>query len=181
MGTVVPVRRHEESWPKRRALYQLWLAEGDSFLLGAFRDNELVGYAMVHVADADPVWVTGERYTELMSLSVAPHERGHGVGTALLDDVEARLLAQGIDELVIGVDTPNTTARRFYEARGFKVGYHLMHGRLGAPGRPAAGRDVAERDVAEGDAAERDAAAPSPSERSDRQAGSPETAAHGDD
>ena len=36
--------------------------------------------------------------------------------------------------LVIGVDAVNGDALRFYERRGFRVGYHLLYGRLGAPG-----------------------------------------------
>jgi ribosomal protein S18 acetylase RimI-like enzyme len=174
-GSVVPIRAHEESWPKRRALYEAWLTEGESFVLGAFRDDRLVAYAMVRVSEPDAVWVTGTRYAELMSLSVAPAERGNGVGTALLDDVEARLLVQGIDELVIGVDAPNEGARRFYEGRGFRVGYHLMHGHLqtrrgsGQPAGTAQGTSTTIAETAPG------AATTAPSSMT------PETAGHGDD
>ena len=92
---------------------------------------------------------------ELTVLSVAPGERDRGVGTALFDAVEQALAVLGIDELVIGVDSVNDRARRFYERRGFTIGYHLMHTRL-----------AARSDGASGSAAAADE--------------SPETAAHGE-
>jgi ribosomal protein S18 acetylase RimI-like enzyme len=129
--SVVPIVAHDESWPRRRRAYEELLADGESFALGALRGAALVGYAMVHVAEPDPVWSTGRRYVELASLSVAPDERARGVGTALLDAVERELSARGIGDYVIGVDSVNDGARRFYERRGFRIGYHLMYGRIG--------------------------------------------------
>ena len=86
---------------------------------------------MVRIAPPDAVWFTGSHYAELLSLSVAPDERGNGVGGALLDAVEAGLAARGLDQYVIGVDTVNAGAQRFYERRGFRDGFHLMHGWVG--------------------------------------------------
>ena len=137
-GNVVPIVPHEQSWPRRRAEYAELLSEGDSFGLVAHRGDELIGYAVVRVDDGpDPVWATGARYVELTSISVAPEERGRGVGTRLLDEVERRLSRLGVGGLVIGVDAVNGDALRFYERRGFKVGYHLLYGRLHDPGGEA--------------------------------------------
>jgi len=142
MDSVVELVPHELSWPRRRAIYEELLADGASFALGAWRGDRLIGYAMVRVAPPDAVWSTGSHYAELLSLSVAPGERGSGVGSALLDAVEAGLTSRGIDQYVIGVDTVNTGAQRFYERRGFRDGFHLLHGWIGggagaAPGRPS--------------------------------------------
>ena len=137
LDSVVELVPHEQSWPRRLAVYEELLADGESFALGARRAGRLVGYAMVHVAPPDAVWSTGTRYAELTSLCVAVEERGGGLGTALLDAAEARLAAQGIDQYVIGVDTVNAGAQRFYERRGFRDGFHLMHGWVGG-GAPAA-------------------------------------------
>ena len=147
-GTVVTLVPHEQSWPRRRAIYEELFADGESFALGAWRGEQLVGYAMVHIAPPDAVWFTGARYAELTSLCLAPAERGDGLGTELLDAVEAGLLERGLDEYVIGVDTVNEGARRFYERRGFRDGFHLMHGWVGGA-RGEAHRDV--HDEARGD------------------------------
>jgi len=142
LGSVVELVPHERSWPRRRAIYEELLADGASFALGAWRGDRLIGYAMVRVAAPDAVWSTGSHYAELLSLSVAPGERGSGVGGDLLDAVEAGLTSRGIDQYVIGVDTVNAGAQRFYERRGFRDGFHLLHGWVGgAAGAAAAGRD----------------------------------------
>jgi len=132
LGSVVSLVPHEDSWRRRRAAYDELLGDDRSFALGAWRGERLIGYAMVHVADPDPVWATGSTFAELSTLSVTRAERGAGVGSALLDEVERELLARGIGEYVIGVDSVNDGARRFYERRGFRVGFHLLHGRIAA-------------------------------------------------
>ena len=88
-GSVVALVPHEQSWARRRVIYEELLADGESFALGAWRGERLVGYAVVHVAPPDAVWFTGSRYAELTSLCLAPAERGGGLGTALLDAAEA--------------------------------------------------------------------------------------------
>lgn len=128
---IVPIVAHDDSWPMRKAEYEELLSGGDSFGLVALKGDEPIGYAMVRVEEGpDAVWVTGERYVELTSLSVAPGDRNRGIGTRLLDEVERRLTALDVDGLVIGVDAVNEGALRFYKRRGFKVGYHLLYGRL---------------------------------------------------
>jgi ribosomal protein S18 acetylase RimI-like enzyme len=171
---VVPIVAHEESWPRRRRDYEELLADGESFAQGAWRDTTLVGYAMVHVAAPDPVWSTGNHYVELASLSVAPDERARGVGTALLEAVERELSARGIRGYVIGVDWVNDEARRFYERRGFRVGYHLMYGLIDKAGGAAARGAGAPR--------QRRAANADATGLAGRGQGreSPETAAHGE-
>ena len=173
LDSVVEIVPHEQSWPRRRAIYEELLADGASFALGARRDGRLIGYAMVHVGPPDAVWYTGGRYAELTSLCVAAEERGGGLGTTLLDAVEAGLAERGLDQYVIGVDTVNPGAQRFYERRGFRDGFHLMHGWVGGGGRPPAGCDAANAaGLASPDAAGAGA---------DGADESPETAMHGDD
>jgi len=156
LGSVVPVVPHSESWPRYRAQCEELLGDGESFGLGAFRGGELIGYATVRIAPPDPVWAMGPHYVELAALSVAPGERERGVGTALFDAVERVLATLGLKELVIGVDSVNERARRFYERRGFTIGYHLMHTRLrasaGAAASPAAAADESPETAAHGDA-----------------------------
>ena len=51
---------------------------------------------------------------------VAGHARGRGVGSALMDVVDARLAAAGVVDQVIGAIEPNRDAIRLYERRGFR-------------------------------------------------------------
>jgi len=170
MDSVVELVPHERSWPRRRAIYEALLDDGTSFALGAWRGELLIGYAMVRIAPPDAVWFTGSHYAELLSLSIAPDERGNGVGGALLDAVEAGLTARGLDQYVIGVDTVNAGAQRFYERRGFRDGFHLLHGWVGGPARPTApGRGS------------QTVGAASPEPGVDEVLETPETAMHGED
>jgi ribosomal protein S18 acetylase RimI-like enzyme len=130
-GSVVPIRPFEDSWRLERQHYVDLMADG-GFVFVARRAGAVIGYAMARVDDADPVWYTGAQYGELVTLSVLPEERGDGVGDALFAAVENELTRRGIDDMFIGVDCANTRALRFYERRGYKVGFHLMYG---SPGR----------------------------------------------
>ena len=62
----------------------------------------------------------GELYAELYSLSVARGSRGHGIGTMLLDFVDAELASRGIAALTVAVMVGNSDAQRLYERRGLQ-------------------------------------------------------------
>jgi ribosomal protein S18 acetylase RimI-like enzyme len=51
-------------------------------------------------------------------LAVLPQWRGQGVGSALLDAVEARLRELRVEDMVISVVTTNDDAMRLYRRRG---------------------------------------------------------------
>jgi ribosomal protein S18 acetylase RimI-like enzyme len=128
--TVAPPAAYQprhRSWEARRRAYAEWLAEPGSFVLLAERAGELVGYALVQVRPGpDDTWVTGDRIAELQTVSVAPSERGHGIGTQLLDRVDTELAAQGIGDLFIAALQGNDAAIRLYERRGLRpVMVHL--------------------------------------------------------
>jgi ribosomal protein S18 acetylase RimI-like enzyme len=64
------------------------------------------------------IWSSGlECY--LAELYVAPAKRGHGFGRALMDAALREARAEGADTMDIGVDEPDTAARRLYESLGF--------------------------------------------------------------
>lgn len=149
-GSEVAVRPHVESWPLCRAHFEEWLAEeAHSFVLVARSagGDGLVGFAMVRGDRGEEVWYTDDRFAELQALVVASGHRGRGVGTVLMDAVERELTGLGITDLYIGVDSVNTDALRFYERRGYTLGYHLLYGRPG--GGPRMDR-VRERAVRRG-------------------------------
>ena len=122
LGPYVDDRR---TWAERSALYADLLAKPDTFLLLAEREGTLAGYGLAHVMPAAQTWVadtwqTGERIGEIESLAVLPGYRGQGIGTRLLDGLEAELAATGVTDLVIGVLPGNTAAIRLYQRRGFR-------------------------------------------------------------
>ena len=102
------MRPFEQSWPIERKEMLETLA-GDAFALVARRDGDVAGYVFVAVEGPDPVWYTGDIHAELRHLSVADGARGNGVGTALLDAMDAELERRGVEDVEIGVDTATTT------------------------------------------------------------------------
>ena len=55
----------------------------------------------------------------LAELYVVPGRRGQGIGRALMDAVLDEARRRGADTMEIGVDEPDTAARRLYESLGF--------------------------------------------------------------
>ena len=140
---LVPMRSYEDSWPRRRAQYREWLTAPGGFVLVARRDDDLLGYAVVGIHEADETYATSERLAEIHTLAVLPGERGHGLGAALMDAAERRLLADGVSDVLVGTMHGNDAAQRFYERRGYTPFVHVNHRKLdAAPGEgrsPSAG------------------------------------------
>jgi ribosomal protein S18 acetylase RimI-like enzyme len=110
-----------DSWARRRAWYLEMLAGGEDVVLIAERAGRAVGYAFLHLHHGpDDTWPVGERWGEVVSLSVSLEERGAGVGTALLDAVDAELAARGVADLQVAVMAGNAAALRLYERRGLR-------------------------------------------------------------
>jgi len=122
------------SWRERRALYLDFLEKG-GFVFVAERDGELLGYAMVAIVPVTDTqmpdtWRTGERIAEIETLSVVPHARGAGIGSALLDRVDEELESAAIDDVLVGAFITNLDAIRLYERRGFRPAWMYLQ-RLG--------------------------------------------------
>lgn len=130
----IPIRTLEDSWRRRRRLYRQWLSEKDAFLLLAEKGNRLVGYALVHLHEADESWDTGGRFGVLESIAVASRLRGEGIGRALMAAVFTELRGLRVKVLDIGVLGSNDRARGFYESLGFRPWLTHYLGRL-PPGR----------------------------------------------
>jgi ribosomal protein S18 acetylase RimI-like enzyme len=116
---VLEARDPGESWALRRRRYADWLTCGDSFIVVAERGGRLVGYFMVAVAEGDESFATGERMAELSSLVVLHDERGEALGERLFQAGMRRLEELGVDDVISGVLTTNTFARRFHDRHGF--------------------------------------------------------------
>ncbi|HEY7935166.1 MAG TPA: GNAT family N-acetyltransferase [Solirubrobacteraceae bacterium] len=112
----------EQAWEKRRKIETQWLAtEPRSFVLAGKDADRYLGYAFVRIRSGAAFaasWTACDPLAELAILVVLPEARGQGVGSALLDAVEARLAQMGIEDMTIGVIARNTEAMRLYERRG---------------------------------------------------------------
>jgi ribosomal protein S18 acetylase RimI-like enzyme len=120
------------SWAARRAMYARFLgAPHGSFVLLAERGGALLAYAMVAISPVEDTWVddtwrTGPLLAEIETLSVTRAARGQGIGTALLDRIDAELAAAGIADVVIGAFAANTSALALYERRGFRPTWNYL-------------------------------------------------------
>jgi ribosomal protein S18 acetylase RimI-like enzyme len=131
-ATLPLVADDERSWRDRRALYVRWLELEQGFLALARSRDAVVGYAFVRIErGSDDTFPMGELYAELYSLSVAHGWRGHGIGTMLLDFVDAELASRGIDALTVAVMVGNSHAQRLYERRGLQPAEIVLY-RFGA-------------------------------------------------
>jgi ribosomal protein S18 acetylase RimI-like enzyme len=121
VAPTLPFVADELSWCRRRSLYMRWLELEQGFLALARNRAGVVGYAFVRLEQGfDDTFPLGERYAELYSLSVAAGSRGQGIGTLLLDFVDAELELRGIHDLIVAVMVGNSDAQRFYERRGLQ-------------------------------------------------------------
>jgi ribosomal protein S18 acetylase RimI-like enzyme len=127
---VRPFRAGGEAWERRRAHYASLFAAGRGHLLLAERDGRAIGYAMVSEIGSQATLQVGARMAELESLSVAPGERGAGVGTALMAATHELIRELGIDELMLYVMDGNERALRFYERYGMRPYLHVLVGAI---------------------------------------------------
>ena len=85
------------------------------------------GLAVLRFRDA--IWSSGlECY--LAELYVTPARRGRGLGRALMETALREARDRGADRMEIGVDEPDTAARRLYESLGFTNRTGGRHGPL---------------------------------------------------
>jgi ribosomal protein S18 acetylase RimI-like enzyme len=126
----------EHSWAARRGMYAGFLAAPHgSFLLLAepagADAGALLAYAMVAITPVEETWLddtwrTGPLIAEIETLSVAPEARGRGLGSALLDRIDAELDAAGVADVVVGAFAANERALRLYERRGFRPTWNYL-------------------------------------------------------
>jgi GNAT superfamily N-acetyltransferase len=122
-------REPSDAWRRRRAKYERWLEDPETFFVVAEREDRPVGYAFVTVGSGYAAWQTGDRIAELETLSVLPERRSEGVGARLLDAVWERLAEIGVDDLAITAAKTNVDSHRFYERQGFTQGFVVFYGK----------------------------------------------------
>ena len=87
-----------------------WQENGRCFWLVQWRDGELIanGQLLIYPHGA-----------ELANIAITPAWQGQGVGTAIIDALEAIARENGLVELEIGVDVKNGRALALYERLGY--------------------------------------------------------------
>jgi ribosomal protein S18 acetylase RimI-like enzyme len=128
----MPARTTADTWPRRRAHYEEWLARPGAFVLVASRAERRVGYAVVSLTGGYQGWASSDRIGEVHDIAVLPTEQGQGIGSALMDRVEHELEQAGVREYRLNVIAANTSAVHFYERRGMTLISHVMLGRIDA-------------------------------------------------
>ena len=88
---------------------------------------QLVAYDVTHgdivgFCDAGPARRGAAMAGEIYALYLVQHAKRHGLGTEMFDHVASWLRAQGTPSMIIWVLETNHHARRFYEARGGRIG-----------------------------------------------------------
>jgi ribosomal protein S18 acetylase RimI-like enzyme len=115
-------RPFAQAWSSRRRTERRWLeSEPDSFVIAARISDRIVGYAFVRVRSGTGFaesWEVSDPLADLATLSVLPEYRGQGIGSTLMDAVEAKLREMGIADMAIVVIATNSEAIPFYERRG---------------------------------------------------------------
>jgi ribosomal protein S18 acetylase RimI-like enzyme len=107
--------RERRASPRVRKRYELPPRNtGETVLVAEADDGALAGVAIYRVAD----W---NRRGELVHLYVDRRRRGRGAGSALVEEVVARVRAAGARALWLETQNVNAPAIRFYRGRGFRL------------------------------------------------------------
>jgi ribosomal protein S18 acetylase RimI-like enzyme len=120
----------DESWRVRSSEYRAWLTDPRSFLLLARSAGRPVGYAVVRVMESPPemrdAWRVPDVIAEIETMLVSARFRGGGLGSRLLDEIDAELERRGITEVIVGLMPGNDAAQRLYERRGFSPRWTVL-------------------------------------------------------
>jgi ribosomal-protein-alanine N-acetyltransferase len=79
---------------------------------GIFGRRRLVGFALVRS-------VAGE--AEILTIAIAPADRGRGLGRLLMEEAMRRLYREGASACFLEVNEANAAAVRLYRSLGFEV------------------------------------------------------------
>jgi ribosomal protein S18 acetylase RimI-like enzyme len=81
----------------------------------------VVGQLFVQLKGARAEWADGLDRAYVYGVRVRPSYRNQGIGSRLMEIVEADLNARGFRWINLNVGRQNIAARRFYERHGYKV------------------------------------------------------------
>jgi L-amino acid N-acyltransferase YncA len=117
-----------ETEPRSAADVQAWLVAGERLpVLVAEEGDAVLGWARILAYSARPVYAgVGE-----VSVYVAEHARGRGLGRALLEELQRNAAELGYWKLVGKLFTANAASAGMVRSCGWReVGMHHKHSRL---------------------------------------------------
>ena len=118
VSAVVLTAPDDRAWAERMRTYEQYFDADQALLHLARVAGRCVGYAFTVLhPGSDDTFPLGAGYAELYTLAVLPEARGLGIGTALLDVVDATLAKGGIPNLTVAVMAQNDAAIRLYRRR----------------------------------------------------------------
>ena len=128
ISAVMLTEPDERAWSERVATYEQHFAAGCALLHLARIDGGCVGYAFTVLhPGSDDTFPLGAGYAELYTLAVVPGSRGLGIGSSLLDAVDAELRDRAIPNLTVAVMCANEAAIRLYRRRGLIPGELILY------------------------------------------------------
>lgn len=101
------------------------IRQDNVFALVAEDDSELVGYILLEVRSAPPIFTRGLDGA-IDQLYVKPSHRRKGVGEDLLDQAAVIAEEKGAENLVLTLDADNEAGLEFYDALDFDVWRHRL-------------------------------------------------------
>ncbi|MGH2843136.1 MAG: GNAT family N-acetyltransferase [Solirubrobacteraceae bacterium] len=128
VSAVAVTEPDERAWSARVTTYTQHLAHGRALLHLAQRGGRCLGYAFTILhPGSDDTFPLGAGYAELYTLAVLADERGSGIGSALLDALDAALDQRQITSLTVAVMCANAAAIRLYRRRGLVPAELIMY------------------------------------------------------
>jgi ribosomal protein S18 acetylase RimI-like enzyme len=128
VSAVALTQPEDRAWAARIRTYEQCFAADRALLHLARIGGRCVGYAFTVLhPGSDDAFPLGAGYAELYTLAVLPKLRGLGIGTALLDVVDAALADAAIPNLTVAVMAQNDAAIRLYRRRGLVPGELIMY------------------------------------------------------
>ncbi len=98
------------------------IREGGGVQLVAVQDGRVVGYGACSIVRGGPFLRADMRtHGYLETLVVAKAHRGAGIGSALLQAIEAHVAGRGLRTLALGHLVANEGAARLYERHGYRA------------------------------------------------------------
>jgi len=102
---------HEDSFDKPWSAEVLAPHLDKDLCLGLFQADTLAGFIINTVTDDQ---------SEIITIAVAPKQRGQGVGRKLLDSAHASLKDKGVEVIFLEVAIDNEAAQHLYKTLGYE-------------------------------------------------------------
>jgi ribosomal-protein-alanine N-acetyltransferase len=104
-------------------MLKMMLRSHDSFTMVIEDDSAIYGYATMEPLDSTSV--------DIESIGIIPEQHGRGLGSLLIDAMEAEAARRGYREVFLEVREKNTGAIGFYKKHGYEIfeflpGYYTL-------------------------------------------------------